>query len=140
MKFLVAGLVLGALGSGLGAGFVLGRAGAPAAVAVPGATPLRVQANDPRELVPLGPGPGDGPGQQPGQPQPGQGQPQQGQGQCTVLMMQDGQLYQLQPGQRGPGDGRGDPAGGDELIPLQPYNGPSPIPGLPALPVPEIKA
>ncbi len=150
MKALLIGSVLAALG----VGFALGRAGVSAgtgaqvvsAQALPTPTFQRVQA-DPRELVPLGPGPGEGPGEQPGQ-QPGQGQqpqPGQQQGECTVLMMQDGQLYQVQPGQQpgqqpgagdGPGNGR---PGGDELIPLQPYQGPA-IPGLPAAPDSEIKA
>lgn len=147
MKALFLGLVLAALG----VGFALGRAGMPSgngAQAAPVATFQRVQA-DPRELLPLAPGPGDGPGQQQGQ-QSGQGQPPQ-QGGCTVLMMQDGQLYQLQPGQQpgqrpgsGDGPGNGTP-GGDELIPLQPFNGPSPIPGWPVpggpvTPAPEVKA
>ncbi|MFC4455752.1 hypothetical protein [Deinococcus sonorensis] len=98
--------------------------------------------NDPQELVPLAPG--QQPGQGQGQPQPGQGPPPPaGQGQCTLLYM-NGQLYQLQPGQSPPGQqpgpgqgnqpGPGQPGGDNELIPLTPYTGPSPIPGLPTTP------
>lgn len=141
MKALLVGATLGALGLG----FVAGRVSlpAPGLASVPGPAsaplhPTRVQAqNDPRELLPLSPGPGQQPGQSPG-PQSGplQGQPQ---GECPVLLLKDGQLYQLQPGPgaprpgEGPGQapGNGGPGPDDELFPLQPYNGPSPLPGLP---------
>lgn len=153
MKVLTVGLVLGALGLGFGAG----RLSAPAApvveaVAGSGLRPLPVQAqlpNDPREVIPLVPGPGDEPGQgQPGQ-QPGPQQPgqDQGQEQC-VLVFKDGQMYRLQPGQPGPGqqpgqpqpggEGRGNQPGGDnELFPLEPFDSPStpsPAPDVPTLP------
>ncbi|WP_180970133.1 hypothetical protein [Deinococcus planocerae] len=161
MKVWMVGLVVGALGGG----FVAGRLSAPAPfpLAVAGTSPtlrpLPVQAQvqgDPREVIPLVPGPGDEPGrgqpgQQPGPQQPGQ-QPGQGQEQC-VLLFKDGQMYRLQPGQPGPGqqpgqqpgqpqpggDGRGNGPGGDnELFPLEPFSpapgqGPS-QPGEPALP------
>jgi hypothetical protein len=79
--------------------------------------------NDPRELIPM-PGPGGN------EPQPGQGgQPQE----CGIYLYQDGQLYQLQPGQQLPGQGEGSP----ELIPLNPMpGGPGGSPGIPAAPPP----
>lgn len=78
--------------------------------------------NDPRELIPM-PGPGGG-----NEPQPGQGgQPQE----CGIYLYQDGQLYQLQPGQQLPGQGEGSP----ELIPLNPVPGGPGGPG-PAAPPP----
>jgi hypothetical protein len=77
--------------------------------------------NDPRELIPL-PGPGGGT-----EPPPGQGGAPQ---ECGVYLYQDGQYYQLQPGQL-PG-GEGSP----ELIPLNPApGGPGGNPG-PAAPPP----
>lgn len=127
------------------AGFLLGSSrGAPAEPAAVASTPAAARAvpvqaqqppqspNDPRELVPLGPGqdPGRGPGEQPGQ--------QPGQGQCPILLYKDGRLYQIQPGpaRPGPGGQQPGPDGGDnELFPLQPYQGP-PIPGLPTNPTP----
>jgi hypothetical protein len=93
--------------------------------------------NDPRELIPLGPNPGQGPGQ--GQkPQPGQGQQP---GQCPVYLYQDGKLYVLpqpgqQPGQQrgqGPGNQPGQGGGPQELLPLGPNGGGS-SPGVPNLP------
>ncbi|GAA5532993.1 hypothetical protein [Deinococcus aluminii] len=131
MKALLVGLVL----STLGVGFVAGRSSvsAPAGggvTAVP--RPMTVQAqNDPRELIPLTPRPGDAPGQ-------GQ-QPRPGQGACTVLMFKDGQFYQLQPGTPGPGGEQpgGQPGGDGELFPLQPFQAPGPLPGLP-LPQPDV--
>lgn len=160
VKALLLGLSCAAL-AGVG-GFVAGRVTAPTVTSASGAVsarPLAMQAqrvqlpgapqdpNDPRELIPLLPGPGEGgpgqPGQGPGQgpPQPGQGQ---GQEECPVLLLQDGQLYRIQPrgpGQQpgqepgGPGDGgQGQPGEGNELFPLEPYEGPSPIPGIPSTP------
>ena len=76
--------------------------------------------DDPRELIPI-PGPGTQPGFGPGA-QPGDGtQP----GECPMLLYQDGQLYQLLPGQGGllpvPGQpGGGLPGEGPELFPLEP--------------------
>ena len=96
-------LALGALGLG----FALGRAGVPGAT-VPGAAPvwrsIVDQAHDdpvpvdplnsdPREVIPLTPGPGQQPGT--GPQQPGQAP---GQGECTVLMFKDGQFYRMEPG------------------------------------------
>ena len=85
--------------------------------------------NDPRELIPLGPNPGQGQGQK---PQPGQ-QP----GQCPVYLFQDGKLYTLpQPGQQpgqGPGNQPGQGGGPQELLPLGPNGGGS-SPGTPSLP------
>ena len=118
------------------AGFAAGRLSAPHAPesrAAPAAglrltqnsSPVAPQQapNDPRELIPLGPGqqPGQGPGQRPGQ-QPGQ-QP----GECPVQIYQDGKLYTFpQPGQQ-PGQGNGpqpgQPGQPQELIPLGPGNG-----------------
>lgn len=145
------GLTLGSLL----VGFVAGQWSSPRAGSghSPLARLLPVQAqtlpgqqapNDPRELIPLVPGPGEGPG--PGQ-QSGEGQqPGQapGPGECPVLLYKDGQFYQIQPGPGQPGqpnpgggeNGNGTPGGDNELIPLQPYNGPSPVPGLPVNPEP----
>jgi hypothetical protein len=76
--------------------------------------------NDPRELIPM-PGPGS-------EPQPGQGgQPQE----CGIYLYQDGQLYQLPPGQL-PGQGGGSP----ELIPLNPVPGGPGGPSTPSAPPP----
>lgn len=88
-------------------------------------------APDPREMIPLQPGPGQ---QRPGN-QPGEGQ---GNDQCPVFIYQDGQLYMLpRPGQQpgsGPGPGPGLPGDGSpELIPLQPLPG-MPMPGNPTSP------
>lgn len=151
-------LTLGALG----VGFVAGRASLPAggegaarAVNPALARPLTVTLpGDPRELIPLVPGPGEGPGQtpQPGEPpgtrpgpQPPPGQAP-GEGECTVLLHRDGQFYRLQPGQPQPGQGQPGPPGpgqrgggqpgadSDELFPLEPF-GPGPgLPNLPGLP------
>lgn len=89
---------------------------------------------DPRELIPLQPGPGQGPGQ----PQLGQGQGEE----CPLLIYQDGQLYrfdlpgQPMPGPGGPQPGPGMPGGSPELIPLEP-NAPSlPSPSPQPTPVP----
>lgn len=77
--------------------------------------------NDPRELIPM-PGPGN-------EPQDGQGgQPQE----CGIYLYQDGQLYQLQPGQQLPGQGGGSP----ELIPLDPVPGGPGGPRTPSAPPP----
>ena len=139
----------------LGLGFMAGRISAPVQVQTvvlhqPQAQPVdfeRVQVPelgtpspdiqappDPREMIPLGPGPGQGPGQQPGQgEQPGQGQGEE----CPILIYQDGQLFQLQPQQlpgqqpgqgQGPGPGMGGP---QELIPLGPGGGGQPSPNTP---------
>ena len=89
--------------------------------------------NDPRELIPLGPNPGQGQ-----KPQPGQGQQP---GQCPVYLYQDGKLYTLpQPGQKpgqqpgqGPGNLPGQGGGPQELLPLGPNGGGS-SPGVPSLP------
>lgn len=129
----------------MAAGFVMGRLSAPApphleAGTSPALHALPVQApvpNDPREMIPLIPGPGNQqPGQQPGQ----QGQ---GQGDCPILIYQDGQLYSFpRPGQQpqqgqqpGPGFGPGPgfPGGDPELIPLQPG-----LPSNPGLPGPSL--
>ena len=98
-------------------------------------SPVAPQApNDPRELIPLGPGqqPGRGPGQQPGQ------QPGQGTGECPVQIYQDGKLYTFpQPGQQ-PGQGNGpqpgQPGQPQELIPLGPGNGGGATPSSPTPP------
>ncbi|MCS7068085.1 MAG: hypothetical protein RMK51_10410 [Meiothermus sp.] len=88
-------------------------------------------APDPRELIPLQPGPGQGPGQ----PQPGQGQEE-----CPILIYQDGQLYRFDlPGPQMPGPGGlqpgpGLPGGSPELIPLEP--GTPSLPGPPSSPTP----
>lgn len=85
---------------------------------------------DPRELIPLQPGPGQGPGQ----PQPGQGE------ECPILIYQDGQLFRFElpgqpiPGPGGPQPGPGMPGGSPELIPLDPST-PS-LPSPPSLPMP----
>lgn len=94
----------------------------PEGVFVQDDTPER-DPNDPRELIPM-PGPGGN------EPQPGQGgQPQE----CGIYLYQDGQLYQLQPGEQLPGQGEGSP----ELIPLNPVpGGPGGSPGIPAAPPP----
>jgi hypothetical protein len=76
--------------------------------------------NDPRELIPV-PGPGGS------EPPPGGGPPQE----CGIYLYQDGQLYQLQPGQI-PGQGDGSP----ELIPLNPVPGGPGGPSTPAPPPP----
>lgn len=89
-------------------------------------------APDPRELIPLQPGPG--------QPQPGQGQGEE----CPILIYQDGQLFRFdQPGQPMPGPGGplpgpGMPGGSPELIPLDPNTPslPSPSPQPAPLPAP----
>lgn len=149
------GLTLGVLG--VGVGFVAGRGSAPVVLvqAAPAARPALVQAqgqvpsdpNDPREVFPLVPGPGDEPGQgqQPGPQQPGQ---QPGQSECTVLMFKDGQMYRMQPGpgqqpgqQPGPGEqGDGQPGGDNELFPIQPFDAPSlPLPGLPPTTAPDMR-
>jgi len=149
MKGLLVGLSLA-----LGVGFLAGRASVPApapvAAAVAAAVPTAAAApgvtrpltaglqNDPRELIPLVPGPGEGPGQTP----PGSSGPQRpgqapGEGECTVLMFRDGQFYQLQPGvpppgqpQPGPGEqGDGQPGGDQELFPLEPFEAPPSLPG-----------
>jgi hypothetical protein len=75
--------------------------------------------SDPRELIPM-----PGPGQQEGQG----GQPQE----CGIYLYQDGQLYQLQPGQQLPGQGEGSP----ELIPLNPVPGGPGGPSQPSAPPP----
>ncbi len=75
--------------------------------------------NDPRELIPM-----PGPGQQEGEG----GQPQE----CGIYLYQDGQLYQLQPGQQLPGQGGGSP----ELIPLNPMPGGPGGPSTPSAPPP----
>lgn len=88
-------------------------------------TPQR-DPNDPRELIPM-PGPGGN------QPQDGQGgQPQE----CGIYLYQDGQLYQLQPGQQLPGQGGGSP----ELIPLNPVPGGPGGPSAPPPPPPGIES
>ncbi|MFC6919118.1 hypothetical protein [Meiothermus taiwanensis] len=89
-------------------------------------------APDPRELIPLQPGPGQGPGQ----PQPGQ----EPGAECPILIYQDGQLFRFDlpgqplPGPGGPMPGPGMPGGSPELIPLEP-NAPS-LPGPPSQPTP----
>ena len=71
--------------------------------------------DDPRELLPV-PGPGQG-------QQPGQGMVPQN-GECPLYFYQDGQFFQMMPGQGFPGQN-----GSPELIPLQPLPGfPSPLP------------
>lgn len=147
-------LVTAALALSLAAaGFAAGRLSAPEtsqARAAPGmvftqnaapAQPQQQAPDDPRELIPLTPGPGQGPGQQPGQ-QPGQGQQP---AECPVQIYQDGRLYTFpqpggqQPGQQpgqgpGPGPGTGQP---QELIPLNPgAPGGNPGGGTPSSPPP----
>jgi hypothetical protein len=115
-------------------GMVLTQNSSPDAPQSPGATPQQAP-NDPRELIPLGPGqqPGQGPGQRPGQ------QPGQAPGECPVQIYQDGKLYTFpQPGQQ-PGQGNGpqpgQPGQPQELIPLGPGNGGTPAPA-PSQPTP----
>ncbi|WP_297860529.1 hypothetical protein [Meiothermus sp.] len=87
-------------------------------------------APDPRELIPLQPGPG--------QPQPGQGQGEE----CPILIYQDGQLFRFDlPGQQMPGPGGsmpgpGRPGGSPELIPLDPSTPYIPSPPTPPMPAP----
>lgn len=130
---------------GLAVGFVAGRQSAPAPATGAHTSsaflrPIPVQAtqapDDPRELIPLVPGPNSGPeqGQRPGPQQPGQAP---GQGECNVLMFKDGQMYRLQPGTQPPGNGQ--PGGDNELIPLQPFNQPAPQPEQPAPAQPELR-
>ncbi len=95
--------------------------------------------NDPRELIPLGPQPGQGQGG--AQPQPGPGQAPE---ECPVMIYQDGQLFTFprpgqQPGQQpGPGQGRGSqPGQGQELIPLNP-GAPGGTPARPGSPTPSV--
>lgn len=126
----------------MAAGFGMGRLSAPAPTHLEAGYPalhaLPVQApNDPQEMIPLIPGPGN---QQPGQ-QPGQ--QDQGQGDCPILIYQDGKLYSFpRPGQLpqqgqqpGPGFGPGPgfPGGDPELIPIQPG-----LPSNPSLPGPSL--
>ncbi|MCA9839278.1 MAG: hypothetical protein KC422_20365 [Trueperaceae bacterium] len=97
----------------LALGFLWGRWSAPERASV-----FRVQQgpDDPRELLPV---PGTGQGQQPGQglvPQNGE---------CPLYFYQDGQFFQMMPGQGFPGQN-----GSPELIPLQP------VPGFPGGPMP----
>jgi len=80
---------------------------------------VQLQPSDPRELLPL-PGQGEdgGQGAAPGE--------------CPVYLYQDGQLFQLPPGQ--PLPGQPTPGGGSpELIPLDPAPG-SPLPWPSPLP------
>ncbi|WP_412027572.1 hypothetical protein [Deinococcus yunweiensis] len=151
MKAWSVALVLGALG----VGFALGRVSTPAPVSLlatslrqvanqPGTDPLAPDplGGDPREVIPLVPGPG----QQPGtgqQPQPGQ---TPGEGDCTVLMFRDGQFYRIQPGTPAPGTGTprgpgGTPNGDSELFPVVPQSpGPqSPMPDAPPFSGPELR-
>ncbi len=141
-------LALLALG-GLAVGFVAGRSSTPVPItsaptplmrsipvqSIPGQAP-----DDPRELIPLVPGPGDGPGQgqRPGPQPPGQAP---GQGECNVLLFRDGQMYRLQPGVPPPGQepGQGQPGGDGELFPLQPIDSPFPQPDQPAAPEPDLR-
>lgn len=84
-------------------------------------------APDPRELIPLQPGPGQGPGQ----PQPGQ----EPGAECPVLIYQDGQLFRFDlPGPGGVLPGPGMPGGSPELIPLEPNTPPCPAPSQPTPP------
>ena len=147
----------------LGLSFAAGRLSAPSAVQTLSSDvrAALVQAqgqpaqDDPREVFPLVPGPGDEPGpgqgQQPGPQQPGN-PPGQGEGECTVLMFKDGRMYRMQPGpgqqpgqspgqQPGPGErGDGQPGGDNELFPIQPFDAPSlPLPGLPPTTAPEMR-
>ncbi|WP_019586780.1 hypothetical protein [Deinococcus apachensis] len=136
---------------GLAVGFVAGRQSAPAptgSAPTPAALlrPIPVQSvqgqapDDPRELIPLVPGPNNGTeqGQSPGPQQPGQAP---GQGECNVLMFKDGQMYRLQPGVPLPGQepGQGQPGGDNELLPLQPFNQPLPQPDQPAPSQPDLR-
>ncbi len=79
------------------------------------AMPLLIQDNDPRELQPL-PGPGQGFGLP------------QGSEECPLYFFDDGQFFQMQPGQGFPGQ-----EGSPELFPLQPLPG---TPGNPRQPSP----
>ncbi len=104
------------------ASFAVGRLSASPHGAEPVTAALLVQnldaPDDPRELIPL-----PGPGAQPGQPGEG-AQP----GECPVYLYQDGQLYELRPGEEGmPLPGQGQPGGlrpgrdgSPELFPLEP--------------------
>lgn len=145
MRALLVALTLG----GVAVGFVAGRSSAPASAGIAPAPLVRaipVQSiqgqaqNDPRELIPLVPGPGNGPGQgqRPGPQPPGQAP---GQGECTVLMFRDGQMYRLQPGVPLPSQQpeQGQPGGDGELFPLQPFNPSAPQPEQPAAPEPDLR-
>ncbi len=79
----------------------------------------------PQELIPLSPAPGKQPGQQQGQ-KPGQQNTD-----CPILILKDGKLYQMRPGQNNGNGSQSGQGGSQELIPLSPYQGPA-IPGLPA--------
>lgn len=123
------------------AGYWVGLRSAPGALEVAGtprqAGQLRLAqfdqqqplqpAPDPRELLPLQPGPGQGPGQTQGED-------------CPLLIYQDGQLFRFDlpgqplPGPGGPLPGPGMPGGSPELIPLDPS---PPSPPVPAPPPPD---
>lgn len=110
------------------AGYWVGSRSAPASLQVVGALQqvgqlrlaqfdqqqLLQPAPDPRELLPLQPGPGQGPGRTQGE-------------ECPLLIYQDGHLFRFDlPGQPLPGPGvRG---GSPELIPLDPSQPPPPMP------------
>ncbi len=156
MEQVKTGRLLRPLGVGLGVtvllgmGFVLGRLSAlpeqGGVVEAQRAVKLQpvqfdqqqplLPAPDPRELIPLQPGPGQGPGAGPSQPQEGQGQ------ECPILIYQDGQLFrfdqpgQPMPGPGGPQPGPGMPGGSPELIPLDPSTPSLPIPPSPPAPAP----
>lgn len=102
--------------------FFLGRfsvttqSGFNAQAVIPEIELFLVQNNDPRELQPF-PGPGDNFGLP------------QGSEECPLYFFQDGQLFQMQPGEGLPGQ-----SGSPELFPLQPVPpnqrqpAPTPIP------------
>lgn len=101
--------MVGVVAGALGLGFVAGRVSAPSGT-MGGALAARAQLaqfspNDPRELVPLVPGPGQDGQQGPGQQNAPNGQ-QGEQGDCPVLLLKDGQLYEMRPGQPQPDRGR----------------------------------
>ena len=108
----------------LGIGFHFGRFSAPQVhnqfVSTQHLPKLQlVQDSDPRELQPL-PGPGQGFGLP------------QGSEECPLYFFQDGQFFQMQPGQGFPGQ-----EGSPELFPLQPLPGAPGQPTPPPRPLPE---
>jgi hypothetical protein len=123
----LAGFAAGRLSAGTGPGPVLAQAAPWSAATVSIGAVLPVQASpapgDPRELVPLLPGPGDG-------PFPGL-TPEEA-AECLLFMGPDGELYRLDV--PAPGEGPG-PGGPQELIPLQPLR-PQPSPLTPQPPQP----
>lgn len=123
----LAGFAAGRLSAGAGVGLAVTQAAPWSAATVSVGAALPVQStpapSDPRELVPLLPGPGDG-------PFPGL-TPEEA-AECLLFMGPDGEFYRLDVPT--PGEGLG-PGGPQELIPLQPLR-PQPAPLTPQPPQP----